>query len=643
MKTIKKIGRVLALVLISMQSWGQLGLDADQCAKAKIAMGDALLSSKARMMFPGDPNVDVTYYKLRLAIDPASRNISGKVQIDFKLRSNGISTIDIDLNNSFKVNAIEIAGAATTFTHNSNVLKVSLPTSGMFDSLYTVVVDYAGSPIPNLGFYFTTHGNGQPVVWTLSEPFDAPSWWPCIDNPAEKADSCDVIITMPSFYTVASQGLLQSEIINQDGTMTTHWKSRYPIAPYLISIAASNYIKQERVYNNGFLQMPILDYLYPEANTPANRIVLDKTAEMLDVFTEVYGEYPFINEKYGHAMFGFGGGMEHQTMSSMGVFGYSINAHELGHQWFGDKVTCKTWRDIWVNEGFAEFSALYYLQQAFGNSTYQTYVNNHMAGAKRTSNTIAIANPNSVNAIFDYQLTYQKGSIVLHMLRGILGDELFFKVLKEYQTTEFAYDAATIEDFELIAERVTGMELSYFFDEWIRGAGYPQYDFGWKNNDNNSTSIYVAQRPVNTNTVFQMPVEILLNYADGSSEIQTILVDKETQNITLTDLPNTVSTIEFDPNNWILKDLELVGYVEGALSSNPIAIAPKVFPNPVLDQVQVTYPEKIDKVMVKDMLGRTLVSSENEEPINLKYLPAGRYFMIIETNDKVYQRAIVKP
>lgn len=642
MLTMKKIGWFLTLFICSLNAWAQMLLDPDQCAKAKMAMGDVLLASKARGMFPGDPNVDVSYYLLNLAINPTTKTISGKVQMDFKPKSNNLITVNIDLNNSFKVNSVEFNSNAAAFTHRSNVLEVTLPSGLKADSLYTTVVDYSGVPIANLGFNFTTHGGGQPVVWTLSEPFDAPSWWPCIDNPAEKADSCDVIVTMPSFYTVVSQGLLQSEKENQDGTTTTHWKSHYPIAPYLISIAASNYVKQERVYNNGAVQMPILDYLYPEVNTPNNQTILDKTPDMLSVFSKVYGEYPFVNEKYGHAMFGFGGGMEHQTVSSMGVFGYSINAHELGHQWFGDKVTCKTWRDIWVNEGFAEFSALYYLQQAFGDATYKNAVSNHMQGARNTRSTIAIANPNSVNAIFDYQLTYQKGSIVLHMLRGMLGDELFFSVLKEYQNTEFAYAAATIEDFEMIAERVTGMELSYFFDQWIRGAGYPSYNFGWKDNGNNSASIYVNQIPMNTSTIFNMPVELLITYTDGISETQKIEVNQETQNITLTDLPNEVKEIVFDPNNLILKNLNKVAYLEGALGVTP-EILPKVYPNPVIDIVQIAYAGNIKEVTVKDILGRKLLAKSNEEAINLKYLPAGRYFMLIETNDKVFQKVLVKP
>ncbi|NJR31235.1 M1 family metallopeptidase [bacterium] len=211
------------------------------------------------------------------------------------------------------------------------------------------------------------------------------------------------------------------------------------------------------------MKCPLRIIFYPESLTNTTKIALDKTAFMLDLFSQKFGLYPFIKEKYGHAQFGWGGGMEHQTCSSMGSFGETLMAHELAHQWFGDKITCKSWEHIWLNEGFASYGECLYTEAVSGKSGYDSYINSFMTSAKTASRTIYVQNINNINEIFNSARTYRKGAVVIHMLRGIVGDDKFFKILQNYMTSKNAYGSATIEDFQTVAEQVHGQKFGLLF------------------------------------------------------------------------------------------------------------------------------------------------------------------------------------
>jgi aminopeptidase N len=395
--------------------------------------------------------------------------------------------------------------------------------------------------------------SGQPD-WTLSEPWCETGGHVVSD----KADSSDVWITCSSNLTGVSNGVLTETLINGDGTKTYKWKNRYPIANYLISIAVSNYAEYKNYfkYTSDGIQdsMLVIHYIYPE-NLEQFKPQLDKTMQMLEIFSDLFGLYPFIKEKYGHAEFGRGG-MEHQTITSLGFFTDAVIAHELAHQWFGDKITCRNWENIWLNEGFATFCEALYLETASGKDAYNADISSIMDRAKTAKGTIYVQDINTISEIFSGSRSYAKGGVVLHMLRGVLGDSLFFKTLRTYiNDPSLAYSTAVTEDFQRAAETVSDSSLEYFFEEWIYGEFYPKYFVDW-NYTNEAGNIYridvrIEQDENSNPKYFTMPVQLKIS-TDVKDTIFHILNNKQIQSFSFLVEGKPINFF-FDPDNLILR------------------------------------------------------------------------------------------
>lgn len=468
-------------------------------------------------------------------------------------------------------------------------------------------------------FAFGTHNNQKDLaIWSLSEPYGTSDWFPCKNLVDDKADSSDVWITADKYFTSVSNGILEKTIDNQNGTKTFQWKNRYPIAQYLISISMSNYAEYKGVFKyDGNKEMPIIHYLYPETLTNPNKLNLDKTGFMIDLFSQKFGLYPFVKEKYGHAQFGWGGGMEHQTCSSMGSFGETLIAHELAHQWFGDKITCKNWESIWLNEGFASYSEAIYTDAVGGKIAYDNYMKSFMTSAKTAKGTIYVQNVSNINEIFSTPRTYRKGASVLHMLRGIVGDEKFFKILQTYVASKNAYGSAVTEDFQAIAEQVQGQKLDYFFKQWIFGENYPKYKFSWLSQPLADGTFKVKadiSQSTNTNpTFFSMPIQLSIPLGTRDTII-TVFNDKQNQTFEFI-LKSKPSNIIFDPNNLILKDLEAVTVLvnEPQMFDN---FALSIAPNPSSEEIEVSFrlskPSTV-KISIIDFSGKEILSQSEEK------------------------------
>jgi aminopeptidase N len=633
----KKLFILLFLpALLSAQTFNA----AEQCASNKQAAFDKQMRN-ARVAFPGDASIDVNYYKIDVTIDVNSKSIRGASTVAFTALS-AANNFFLDLNNSHQIDSVVSDGKSLKYNHVSN--RVTIEADLAADQQKSVTVYYQGRPPSNNfgSFEFGTHGpQNFPVVWSLSEPYGAPDWWACKDNPNDKADSSDVWITMPKEFVSVSNGKLMQTVDN--GNLRTYqWQNRYPITHYLISVACSNYTQYDDYFNYSPADsMLISHFIYPEAFTSVVKNQLDKTIPMLEFFSKTFGEYPFIKEKYGHAQCGFGGGMEHQTVSSMGGFNTGLVAHELAHQWFGDYVTCKTWSDIWVNEGFATFSEALYAESVSGELGYQREINENMDFAKEATGSIFVQNTSSINQIFNYRRTYAKGATVLHMLRGVLGDETFFKALKNY-LNQYQNSVASIRDFQAVVEQTSNQDLKYFFDEWLFGTGYPTYNFGWQSEADESVSVTIEQDNTSGNELFQMPVDLKLTLADNSEKTVTVMVSKAEEKFTIQNLSAAVTDVEFDPKNKILKDVSEFLFVTANEPNEDDNIV--LFPNPTSDILQIKGIdlERAD-VSLFNAAGQSVKTpSIQNNSLNINNLTSGKYFLLIRKNGSSTSKRVVK-
>jgi aminopeptidase N len=634
----------LVLLFISLSGFAQYS-GGIHCSRAK-QMAFAKNVRYAQVAYPGDDRFDIGYYKLNLEISHAQSYLKGEATISLRPVLD-MSAFYLDLRSTLKVDSIKLGTKKLAFSRTTDRVNITLDKSYPQNQAITIVIYYQGNPVASAfgSFTFSTHGTGTPapIVWSLSEPYGAPDWFPCKDNPADKADSSDVWVTMPQGFVSVSNGILTKTIDNSNGTRTYQWKNRYPIAHYLISISCTNYTEYKNYFKYSATDsMLVTHYIYPENFSPNVKNQLDQTPFMLKLFSDKFGLYPFINEKYGHAQCGFGGGMEHQTCSSMGSFEGDLVAHELAHQWFGDKITCISWEHIWLNEGFATFCESVYAEALGGKSAYQSSINNNMIFAKRAAGSLYVKNINNENEIFGFNRTYAKGSIVLHMLRGIVGDEKFFKILQNYLVSPLAYKSASTEDFQKVAEQTTGLNLDYFFKEWVYGESYPRYTYGWTAakaaNSSTTITLRVTQTKNTTPEYFSMPVDIKIITPQGEM-VTTVFIDKATQDIEIPNIKGEVSQVIFDPENKILKDAKEVSVMPTGKEPISEMIDWKISPNPTTSEVLVDFTLKQNtalQITVYDVLGRKVKELPEEK------LSADRYTRNIRLSDLAAGNYIVR-
>lgn len=618
-----------------------------------------------KIQYPGDDRFDVTYYKLDITIASiAKKKISGNVVVNGKSLADSLLSIYLDLQSVLKVDSVLGKNGKLGFSHSENKLHINFDSVINLGGEFSITVYYGGTPgSSGFGsFEFGTH-NGTASIYTLSEPYGASDWWPCKDTPADKADSSDVWITCSNTIIPVSNGKLEEIVENPGNTHTYKWKNSYPIANYLISLAISNFIVYEQFYKYSETDsMPVIHYIYPEHFSQV-KPELDKTIKMIEIFSEKFGEYPFLKEKYGHAQFGWGGGMEHQTVSSMGLNAFNVYtiSHELAHQWFGDKITCKDWHNIWLNEGFATYSEGIYFEALNGKNAYKNFINTEMYYAKLAKGSIYVKNISSINEIFNSYRSYAKAGIVLHMLRGVLGDSLFFKTLEKYANhPEFSYGVAVTEDFQAVAEEVSGQPLEYFFKQWIYGENFPIYSVYWNytQQDENNYSVHVnINQSVNSNPAyFSMPVQIKILTQAGDTTV-TVFNDSQSQSFSFS-VRGVPYSLQFDPDNWILKEVSVVLGTDEEIQTPTEFMLYQNYPNPFNPTTKISWQTPVSgwqTLKVFDVLGNEVALLVDEykptgsyeveyTSINTHHnvsLPSGVYFYQIKVGDYIQTKKMV--
>ncbi|AEV31516.1 aminopeptidase N [Owenweeksia hongkongensis DSM 17368] len=584
---------------------------------------------------------DLYYAIAKWEIDPAIKYIQGSVHFRFKPHQGNLSQLEFDMHDSLTVDSIIYHNTSLTFSRTqNNILEVQLPAPLASNSNDSLTIYYQGKPVSNgFGSFEQNSHNNTPIIWTLSEPYGAMEWWPTKQSLNDKIDSLDVFVTATAGNKVAGNGKLVSEI-TIGSNVTTHWKSRNPIAAYLVAFAVTNYSAYSEYANlrNGPLE--ILNYVYPENLTKA-QTETPATIEILELFDSLTIPYPFSNEKYGHAQFGWGGGMEHQTMSFMGGFPYSLIAHEAAHQWFGDHVTCGSWHDIWLNEGFATYFEGLTVEryQSIGLWNYWKSLKiQHITSAPDGS--VYVDDTTSIPRIFSGRLSYDKGAMVINMLRYQIGDSAFFTGLTNYLSDpNLAGGYAKTADLQKHLEASSGQNLTTFFNQWIYGQGYPTYQISWGQSGNNVTITVNQTQSHPSVSFYEMPLPIRL---EGLGR-DTIIRLENTSNgqVFNVDVPWHVSKLVFNHNlELICGDAQVVSLNEFG-SASPFHI----YPNPVEDILRLDYsnqdikPSKVEIINAKGQVVQTMDFSKN---LLLESLPTGAYILKIYVDDEYYNHSFLK-
>jgi aminopeptidase N len=547
------------------------------------------MAKQSNVLTPGQEGFDVTYYKLDLKLSVNPNYLSGSVKMVATVLNNNLTSITLDLMQAMKVDSVVDGVGKIVFNQLPSTLNITLRRSYQKNDTIVVTTYYGGVPgSSGFGsFMFSSNGN-SPWVWSLSEPYGAKDWWPCKDHPGDKADSVDIWVTCESRFKVGSEGKLVAVVDNANGTKTHKWQHRYPIATYLISMTVAEFSEVSGWFKYGSSDsMLVLNYAIPSSLSSATA-ALPQIINNLRIYSDLFGQYPFYKEKYGHAQFGWGGGMEHQTMTSIINFGESLIAHEMAHQWFGDMITCQTWPNIWLNEGFATYCVALYQEKKSGNSGYWSVINGETPGALNAVSSIYVRDTSSVATVFNSNLVYSKGAMVLHMLRHVLGDSIFFKSMKQYASDpRFRFATASTEDFQSVCETTSGKgagSLNYFFQEWIYGENCPSYIYQWgylKNGSTITARVTLRQTTGTPNpSYFKMPMDFRFT---GAGLDTTIVLMNDIQNQTFVfTLSKEPTGFQLDPGNWILKKS-----VAGTLVSiDQVGVLPEEFallqnyPNP---------------------------------------------------------------
>ncbi len=603
----------------------------------------------AKSISENQQKFDVYYYKLELEAFPDEERIKGSVVVNANVIDGPLNVAEIDLVATMQVDSVIMSGTATSFTHDNDLLKVDLDQSYQSDESISFTIFYQG--IPELvdgfrGFLFSTHNN-KPIFWTSSDPFEARTWWPCKDTPEDKADSIDIVITVPEGMIVASNGLL-SDKITSNGKTTFYWKERYPIATYLVSLAAYEY----KLYSDQYISlsgdtMSIDFYIFPEHYDNIEfRNNYAKTKTVIKAFAGYFGEYPFVKEKYGHAEWGFFASMEHQTCTSLGSYDLGSISHELSHQWWGDMVTCRDFHHIWLNEGFATYCEALWREYDEGISAYHQEMSSNIY---KGGGTIYVDDLTNFWRLFNSNTTYRKPSYVLHMLRHVVGDSTFFDILHSYYNdSRYQYGTAVTEDFQQVCEEISGLNLEKFFKQWIYGEYYPKYEYSWQADSvGTKYKINLEINQVQANTgLFWMPIDIRINTASGDTTVAVWdSLQSQQFEIYVYDEP-----IEIIPDKyWILGDFVDVTCIVLNDKNIPVKFTlMQNYPNPFNPKTVISYQLALNSevdLSIYNLLGQkvsTLVSEKQPAgsytvELNASGFASGIYIYRLETEQGFVQ------
>lgn len=649
----KRIIFLLIIVLTSSTLFAQYNHEHDEglmCAHHKSSIVNDFGKYLYDWQNPLMDKYDVTFYFLDLEITNTSAQIIGEVTIGADAIAQ-IDTVAFELKSFHSITQIFVNDIEyTSWDRDGDNVTVPVPTIAAGSS-FDIRIVYNGIP-PTGGFFsglsHETSGWGPEVTWTLSEPFAASDWFPVKQDLEDKADSAWIFLTTEETNMAGSQGLLTNVVDLGNGKKRFEWKTNYPIDYYLLSFAVSEY-QEYNIYAHptelGNDSILVQNFIYDVPGClEANKAGIDETSAMIELFSDLYILYPFWEEKYGHCLTELGGGMEHQTMSTMGGFSFGLVSHELGHMWFGDNVTCATWSDIWINEGFATYSNCLAEEFIHGAASGRSFIKNAQTYAMSQDGgsvyiPIEEIYPGNESRIFSGRLSYYKGAAIIHMLRHeINDDDLFWDVMNTFQTN-FTDSTATGEDFKNTAEDVTGMQWDDFFDQWYYGEGYPYYDIEYYNVDGYN-HFSILQTPSASTPFFDQHMDIRLYFDDASD---TLISYHQNENFVEFNFYSgkEVMYIQVDPDEW---NMEKVSSITVDIKQNETPAKFRLAQNN--ESITLYFNDNIHRsVMITDISGKVIYlenSDNNQIKFNLSDIPGGVYMITSNDGNNSYVEKFLK-
>ncbi len=626
------------------------------CSRTKSATLAREMNLQAKSALAGqiqhELKYDVKFVHLNLNLERTNKIISGGVKTIATVTAAVLDTFMTILHQNHTIDSIRFNGALVSSVRKDSMIKVGLPISLASGTTFTSIVYYHGTA-PNggaaigSGFSSATSfwGNTNRATWSLSESFVAYHWWPCKQILTDKIDSSWVFVTTDSTNKVGSNGLLKNVVVIGN-KKRYEWKSKMPIAYYLISVAVSKfkeynlYAKPQYLANDSILIQNYIDEAAWNNNgwQTSDKLELNKMPQVMNFLCKMYGMYPFYKEKYGHCMVALGGGMEHNTMTTIGFFDYYINAHELGHQWWGDNVTCKSWGDIWINEGFASYTE-HLVAEYLDLPNFATNLNSaHGNVMSQPGGSCYFTNQDTMNSarIFSSRLTYDKGGAIIHSLRFLTNnDSLWFKTLRGFQNT-YKNSTASVIDFKNYYQTQTGINPTQFFNQWYYGEGYPTFIVKFNKIGNNLIvrSTQTVSMPGVT-PVFITPLEYKIKRTGLADTLVRVMHTNPTETYSFA-MNGTVTSIQCDPNNWIInkvlgpsRDTTLGVPIETNLvTKEQGADMIRVSPNPGKGIFSITTKgAAVYRAKIFDLSGKLVLEKniEKEQFVDLSHYAPGVY------------------
>lgn len=623
---------------------------------AILAVFSLIISLKAvAASFPADSGIassgpeaemagyDVRFYHINLETSATSLFISGSTLVKVSVVVPHLARVVLQLTTLLQVSGVKVNGAATTFSHQTGYIFIELGTAAAAGDILDIEVSYSGTPPNGPGINRSTSTTwGKTIIWTLSESFHAAEWFPVKQDLRDKADSVYIFITAPRPLQGISNGVLTDVVDLGDNKRRFEWKSRYPITYYLISMTVGDYIQYDLTADVNGVTVPQPNYVY---NSPGcletYKDAIDKTPMLIGLFSDIFIPYPFAGEKYGHVMAPFNGGMEHQTITMMGLFNFWLIAHELAHQWFGNYVTCATWQDIWINEGFASYCEYLAYEFTGQEAAAKTWLATAYDRARTMPSGAVYLTPSEAlneSRIFNSALSYKKGAALLHMLRReIADDEIFFGALRRF-LTEFGDSTATGLDFLDVVNRHSGNDYRWFFDQWYFGKGFPTVNAGFVRKIDR-TVITLRQTPSDqSNPFFRMSLRVRIEYEDYSRD--TILDWRCNEQAFVIPSYDRPVRIVIDPDSDILMTKTAVA---GVYEDDDLVI----WPVPFSDRLFIDIPVNMaaTEVTVTNFAGVRVHKSEVlgiRSEIETSGWAPGQYVIMIRAKNLRQTRVVVK-